>query len=93
MVSMNELASIVMDIADKDLTVHHIPGPEGVRGRNSDNTLIREMLDWSPQITIKEGMAKTYEWIRAQVEEEEKNGVDVEAMYGKSTVVKQDMFD
>ncbi|MEL0274672.1 MAG: hypothetical protein VW943_01955, partial [Flavobacteriaceae bacterium] len=47
----------------------HIPGPVGVRGRNSDNTLIKEKLDWEPAEPLRDGMAKTYQWINQQVEE------------------------
>ena len=47
MVSINDLAKMVMEIADKGMSINHIPGPVGVRGRNSDNTLIKEKLDWS----------------------------------------------
>ena len=68
MVTINQLAEIVMDIAGKRLTVRHIPGPLGVRGRNSDNRLIEEKLGWKPAMTLREGLEKTYPWIRAQVE-------------------------
>lgn len=68
MVTINQLAETVMDIAGKKLTIKHIPGPLGVRGRNSDNRLIREKLGWEPQMTLKEGLEKTYPWIREQVE-------------------------
>jgi len=67
MVTINTLAEIIMDIAGKDLTVRHIPGPLGVRGRNSDNHLIRRELSWAPDRPLREGLEKTYEWIAAQV--------------------------
>ena len=67
MVSINQLASMVMDIAGKQLTIDHIPGPLGVRGRNSDNRLIKEKLGWEPNYPLKEGLAKTYSWIATQV--------------------------
>lgn len=63
MVSINELADMVMQIAGKKLSIKHVPGPQGVRGRNSDNTLIFEKLLWSPQHTLFEGITKTYKWI------------------------------
>ena len=53
MVSMNEMAEIVLSFEDKKLPIHHIPGPEGVRGRNSDNTLIKEKLGWAPTMRLK----------------------------------------
>jgi GDP-D-mannose 3',5'-epimerase len=53
MVSMNEMAEIVLGFEDKQLPIHHIPGPEGVRGRNSDNTLIKEKLGWAPTMRLK----------------------------------------
>jgi GDP-D-mannose 3',5'-epimerase len=52
MVSMNDMAKIVMSFENKDLPIDHIPGPEGVRGRNSDNTLIKEKLGWSPTMKL-----------------------------------------
>jgi len=67
MVSINQLAEIVMDIAGKKLTIKHIPGPLGVRGRNSDNRLIEDKLGWKPTSTLREGLEKTYSWIKEQV--------------------------
>ena len=68
MVTVNELARIVMRIAGKSLTVRHIPGPQGVRGRNSHNDLIRENLGWEPKMTLEEGLARTYPWIAHQLD-------------------------
>ena len=68
MVTINQLAEMVMSIAGKKLSIRHIEGPLGVRGRNSDNRLIRERLGWAPSRPLREGMEKTYEWISAQVE-------------------------
>jgi nucleoside-diphosphate-sugar epimerase len=68
MVSLNQLAGTIMDIAGKKLAIRHIPGPLGVRGRNSDNRLIRERLGWAPCRPLREGLEKTYAWIAAQVE-------------------------
>jgi GDP-D-mannose 3',5'-epimerase len=67
MVSINELARMIMDIAGKKLGVKHIPGPLGVRGRNSDNALIGKMLGWKPSWSFKKGLEITYRWIEAQV--------------------------
>lgn len=67
-VSINQLAESVMDIAEKKLTIRHIEGPLGVRGRNSDNCLISEKLGWRPSRLLREGLAKTYAWVAAQVQ-------------------------
>jgi len=67
MVSINQLAAIVMDIAGKNLSINHIPGPLGVRGRNSDNKLIAEKLNWAPSYSLKKGLEKTYSWVEEQV--------------------------
>ena len=69
MVTINGLAEIVMEIADKRLTIQHIEGPLGVRGRNSDNRLIQEKLGWSPNYPLREGLKHTYAWIKEQVEQ------------------------
>ncbi len=68
MVSINQLAEIVMEIAGKKLRINHIDGPLGVRGRNSDNRLIQEKLGWVPNWSLHKGMELTYEWIAEQVE-------------------------
>jgi nucleoside-diphosphate-sugar epimerase len=67
MVTINQLAEMVMGIARNNLIIKHIPGPIGVRGRNSDNALIREKLKWAPSQPLKEGIAKTYSWINKKV--------------------------
>jgi nucleoside-diphosphate-sugar epimerase len=67
MVTINELARIIMDIAGKELTIKHVDGPEGVRGRNSDNSRLREALGWEPAIDLEEGLEETYRWIEAQI--------------------------
>lgn len=69
MVTINRLAEMTMAAAGKTQTVRHIPGPLGVRGRNSDNRLIGEKLDWKPTQPLKQGLEKTYEWIARQVKE------------------------
>lgn len=68
MVTINQLAETIMDIADKKLSIKHVPGPLGVRGRNSDNRLIKEKLDWAPSKPLKDGLKATYLWIKGQVE-------------------------
>jgi nucleoside-diphosphate-sugar epimerase len=67
MVSINGLAKLAMEIAGKKLSIRNVPGPLGVRGRNSDNRLIREKLGWAPSASLKAGLEKTYPWILAQV--------------------------
>lgn len=66
MVTINQLADIVMGIAGKQLEKRHIPGPLGVRGRNSDNRLIRQKLGWEPSQSLIDGLETTYHWIEAQ---------------------------
>jgi len=70
MVSINQLADMIMDIAGKKLNVKHISGPLGVRGRNSDNRLIEEKLGWKPSCPLKEGLEKTYRWVQMMVEKD-----------------------
>jgi nucleoside-diphosphate-sugar epimerase len=67
MVTINELARIIMDIAGKRVGIRHVDGPQGVRGRNSDNTRLRQVLGWEPRIDLEEGLAPTYRWIEEQV--------------------------
>jgi nucleoside-diphosphate-sugar epimerase len=67
MVTINQLVALVAKIAGKRILVRHIPGPLGVRGRNSDNLLIGEKLGWKPSRPLEEGMEKTYAWICRQV--------------------------
>lgn len=69
MVSINQLAQLVIDISGKKLSIKNIPGPEGVRGRNSDNSLIRKKLGWDYQQSLKTGIEITYAWINKQVKE------------------------
>lgn len=68
MVTINELAQYCMDISGKTLHLKHIEGPTGVRGRSSDNRLIKEKLGWAPSRPLKEGLTKTFHWIAEQLE-------------------------
>ena len=88
MVSMNELAEICLSIAGKKLPLKHIPGPEGVRGRNSENTLIKQVLGWAPATRVKDGLKITAEWIAKQIAEAEKKGVKASDLVS-SKVVQQ----
>jgi nucleoside-diphosphate-sugar epimerase len=76
MISINNLAKMIMEIAGKNLIIKHIPGPTGVRGRNSDNTLIRKILGWAPKMPLREGMEKTYKWIEEQIKKKITYGKD-----------------
>jgi nucleoside-diphosphate-sugar epimerase len=67
MVTINRLAEIILEIAGKHVKFDHVPGPLGVRGRNSDNRLITAKLGWKPSRPLREGLAKTYSWIEEQV--------------------------
>jgi nucleoside-diphosphate-sugar epimerase len=67
MVSINQLADMIADIAGIHIVKKHVPGPQGVRGRNSDNTRLREVLGWEPEISLEDGLAHTYRWVEAQV--------------------------
>lgn len=88
MVDMNEFAEIAMSFEGKKLPLKHIEGPMGVRGRNSDNTLIKEKLGWAPSISIRDGLRKTHAWIKEQIENEKAKGVDA-AAYATSAIVQQ----
>jgi nucleoside-diphosphate-sugar epimerase len=67
MIAINDLAKLVMKVAGKKINIKNIPGPVGVRGRNSDNQLIQERLGWKPSSTLVDGISKTYQWIGEQV--------------------------
>lgn len=67
MVTINQLAEMAMEIAGKRLSVRHVDGPLGVRGRNSDNRLIRDRLGWAPSASLRAGLEVTYDWVGEQV--------------------------
>jgi GDP-D-mannose 3',5'-epimerase len=69
MITINGLAEMVFEISGKNLAIKNIPGPTGVRGRNSDNRLFREKIGWESTATLRQGMEKTYAWIARQVAE------------------------
>ena len=70
LVTINQLADMMAAIAGIRIMKKHVPGPQGVRGRNSDNTRLRQVLGWEPEISLEEGLARTYAWIEAQVQKE-----------------------
>jgi nucleoside-diphosphate-sugar epimerase len=67
MISINNLAMLIAEISKKKILINNIPGPEGVRGRNSDNKLIKKLLNWSPKEPLRSGLVKTYDWILKEV--------------------------
>ena len=67
MIAIRDLALMIADVAGKKISVRSIPGPEGVRGRNSDNRLIRARLGWAPSASLRDGIGRTYEWIAGRV--------------------------
>ena len=68
LVTINELANLVIEISGKEnVRLEHVPGPQGVRGRNSDNSRLRAVLGWEPGITLETGLVDTYRWIEKQV--------------------------
>lgn len=77
MVTINQLAEMTMKIAEKKLTIKHIDGPLGVRGRNSDNRLITEKLNWQPSLTLEQGLTKTFTWINQQINSTKSSANDI----------------
>jgi GDP-D-mannose 3',5'-epimerase len=69
MISINDFARMAIEISGKNLRIRNIEGPTGVRGRNSDNNLLKEKIGWTPSLPLKRGMIETYNWIRKQVAE------------------------
>lgn len=68
MISINDFAQMAIDLSGKKLKIKNIEGPTGVRGRNSDNKLLQEKLNWQPSLSLLEGMQKTYQWIEQQID-------------------------
>jgi GDP-D-mannose 3', 5'-epimerase len=67
LVTLNQLVDMIAGVAGIRIVKKHVPGPQGVRGRNSDNTRLRQMLGWEPEVSLEEGLARTYAWIETQV--------------------------
>jgi len=84
MITINGLVKMAMDIAGKTLSIRHIDGPLGVRGRNSDNNLISKRLNWKPMMPLRAGMEKTYRWIEQQV-----NKTAIKSFSNKAVSVKE----
>jgi len=89
MVSMNEFAALVLSFENKSIPIKHIPGPQGVRGRNSDNEMIKARIGWEPPTKLADGLKITYFWIKEQIENDAAKGIDVSA-YSSSKIVVQD---
>ena len=89
---MNDFAKLALSFEAKNLPIKHIPGPEGVRGRNSDNALIKQVLGWAPATSLKEGLGYTYKWINAQVDSYVAEGNTMESLT-QSKVVAQSMTE
>jgi GDP-D-mannose 3',5'-epimerase len=70
LISINELANMVAEIAGISIVKKHVAGPQGVRGRNSNNALMRKVLGWEPGVSLEDGLARTYRWIEEMVEQE-----------------------
>ncbi|CAF3498463.1 unnamed protein product [Rotaria sp. Silwood1] len=87
-VSMNDMIGLICRIEKVDVTLKHIPGPEGVRGRNSDNTLIKKVLKWAPSTSLSEGLKRTYNFIKNELQREKKNRIDISA-YASSKIIPQ----
>lgn len=67
LVTIDQLADIIAGTAGVKIVKSHVPGPQGVRGRNSDNTLLRQVLKWEPEISLEEGLTRTYRWIESEL--------------------------
>ena len=68
--SLNDLAQLIARVAGAKVGLRHVEGPQGVRGRNSDNALCRSVLGWAPAITLEEGLRRTYAWIEGEVRQQ-----------------------
>jgi nucleoside-diphosphate-sugar epimerase len=80
MVTINQMSEMIMRIAGKRLSIKHISGPMGVRGRNSDNKLLRKELGWEPSQRLSIGLSKTYSWISSQLQAVSRNDLEVSAV-------------
>ena len=67
LVTINELADLIATVAGVAITKQHVPGPQGVRGRNCDNTRLRTELGWTPRVSLEDGFAETYAWIESEL--------------------------
>jgi nucleoside-diphosphate-sugar epimerase len=87
LVTINQLADMVCAVAGVSLRKRHVPGPQGVRGRNSDNSRLRQVLGWEPRISLEDGLARTYRWIEDQVRQ--KLAADASAILSDENVARR----
>src|SRR5262249_28041823 len=80
MVTVNQLVDIIATVPGVPVVKKHMDGPQGVRGRNSDNTRLRQVLGWEPEISLEEGLRRTYAWIETQVRQKLAAGAGLEAV-------------
>lgn len=83
---MNDMAKLIMTFEGKKLDIKHQEGPQGVRGRNSDNTLIKKVLGWAPATPLEDGLRSTYNWIKQMIEKDVAAGIDIATYKGSSVV-------
>ncbi len=91
MVSVNDLAEMIADVAKTQVLFTHFNGPEGVRGRSSCNDKIKDVLGWSPSITLRQGIEKLYPWIRTQVADAIENHTLLDHELRESQIVSQNV--
>jgi nucleoside-diphosphate-sugar epimerase len=70
MISINNLVYLIAKLTNKTVSIRNVTGPMGVMGRNSDNKLIKELINWSPNEDLEGGLIKTYSWIKEQIDKE-----------------------
>jgi len=75
MISMNDMAELALRVVKKKLPLRHVTGPEGVRGRNSDNKLIKQVLGWAPSIKLEDGLKRTLAWLSLQIDDSIKSKI------------------
>ena len=92
LISINQLADMAAGIADVDIVKKHITGPQGVRGRNSDNGRLRQVLGWEPSTSLEEGMARTYVWVEEQVRCQLDKATDERALAETISVLKSSVY-
>jgi GDP-D-mannose 3', 5'-epimerase len=90
-IALSAMAEMVLSLTEKqkEVEIVYVGGPIGVVGRNSDNTRIREVLNWAPSISLRDGLSRTLEWMTGEIKRAEEEGIDI-ASYASSKVVEQD---
>jgi len=85
MISMNDLHDLICTFENKKVVIKHVQGPEGVRGRSSDNTLIKQVLGWEPQISLKQGLRKLYSWLQTKIDDSNREQHKMSSIVVQST--------